>query len=108
MRWPPPPALSVALQNSPLCGSNPVNGCPGGNGGPLVADRSHTLAISLMVGNRQPPRPPMFRPMHLPVAKNHLSAPFGDRDHTKPVSRSRTASLLKLESTMNRVLDGSV
>jgi hypothetical protein len=33
---------------------------------------------------------------------------LGDFSHTSPVSRSSTASLLKFESTMNRVLEGSV
>jgi hypothetical protein len=33
---------------------------------------------------------------------------LGDLSQTSPVSRSKTASLFMFESTMNRVLDGSV
>src|SRR5262245_117322 len=110
-RWAPENcALGVALQKLATFeeSTEPVNGCPGGRGGAEVAVWSNRLASSLMVGSRHPNRLPVFWNRHTPAAFGQPCWPSADRCHTSPVSRSKTASLLKLDKTMNRAAAGNV
>src|SRR5262245_7566720 len=83
------------------------NGCPKGNAG-LAWVLSTRLASSSTVGSRQPDRPPMTASLHAPWAPSQPVSKFGVRCQTRPVSRSKTAALLKFERTMNLELAASV
>lgn len=86
-----------------------VNGWPLGNGGSVTTVGSMRLASSLIDGSRQPLRAPTAFSMQCKSASLQIRGVLsGDLSHTRPVSRSSTASLFMLERTMNRVFAGSV
>src|SRR4029079_1299077 len=85
-----------------------VNGWPAGSAG-SACPGSTRLDSSAMVGRRHPLRPPTaFLGQPDAAWRRFRRVDSGERSHTRPVSRSRTACPVKLERTMNRAGTGRV
>jgi hypothetical protein len=90
--------------------STVVKGWPAGRVGPGDAtEGSIKLASSEIEGSRQPFRPPTLLMRHVGLARSACATRFvpGARSHTRPVSRSSTASLFQSVKTTKRVEAGS-